>query len=343
MTMPAAAVGGERNRAAPTPLAVLTGFLGAGKTTLVNRILAADHGLRIAVLVNDFGAINLDAELVAGAQGGVLSLANGCVCCTIRDDLVATVMQAIARPERPEYVVLEASGVADPVGIAMTCNASELREHVRLDAIHCVVDAEQLFGAPETMELKLAQMACADMILLNKVDLVRREQIARIRSWLDGRFHRYRLVETVRGDVPMPILLSPRMAGADDDRGAREAPSDRRRGHRHDAAAQFATWQYETDQPLSLTALRQAASRLPPAIYRAKGVVSAADTRQRCVLHVVGRRVDVALDGGWRDETPRTRIVAIGAPGAIDAATLRDLFDRCLASRPDRLSGRGAM
>jgi G3E family GTPase len=219
----------------------------------------------------------------------------------------------------------------------MTCNASALREHVRLDAIHCVVDAEQLFGAPETMELKLAQMACADMILLNKVDLVRREQIARIRSWLDGRFHRYRLVETVRGEVPMPILLSPRMAGTDDGRGAREAPSDRRRGHGHDAAAQFATWQYETDEPLSLTALRQAASRLPPAIYRAKGVVSAADTPQRCVLHV-----DVALDGGWRDEAPRTRIVAIGAPGAIDAATLRDLFDRCRAPGSDRLDGRGA-
>src|SRR5579863_2129134 len=95
------------------PITVLTGFLGAGKTTLLNRILTGDHGLRVGVLVNDFGSINIDAELVVGVDGNMMSLANGCVCCQIRDDLVESVAALLARPGTVEYILLEASGVAD--------------------------------------------------------------------------------------------------------------------------------------------------------------------------------------------------------------------------------------
>ena len=156
------------------PLTVLTGFLGAGKTTLLNRILTGDHGLRVAVLVNDFGSINIDAELVVGIEndGDVINLANGCVCCNVRDDLVAAVTQVMDRDERPEYILLEASGVADPSGIALTFMDESMRDRIRLDSIMCVVDAEQVFAAPEMMELKLRQVAFADLLILNKVDLV---------------------------------------------------------------------------------------------------------------------------------------------------------------------------
>lgn len=322
-----------------TPVTVLTGFLGAGKTTLLNRILIGDHGLRIAVLVNDFGSINIDADLVVGIEsnGDVISLANGCVCCNIRDDLLAAVHQVIERKERPQYIVLEASGVADPSGIAATFMNAGLRDRIRLDSIMCVVDAAQIFAAPEMMKLKLLQIAYADMLILNKADLVSREEIANIRAWLDEHFHRYRLVEATRGAVPLEILLSAgrfdavqldQKAAPHQHRHCRDPNCDHRQ---HDHADTFSTWSYETDQPLSLEALREAARKLPASIYRCKGVVYTSDAPQRrVVLQVVGKRVDIALESEWGDRPPRTRIVAIGAAGSIEGESLRERFDGCL-------------
>jgi G3E family GTPase len=320
------------------PVTVLTGFLGAGKTTLLNRILGGDHGLRIAVLVNDFGSINIDAELVVGVEGGgdVISLANGCVCCNIRDDLLGAVQQTIDRPERPEYIVLEASGVAEPSGIAATFLDLRLRDRLRLDSIMCVVDASQIFAAPEMLDLKLRQIAFADMLILNKTDLVESEQIAHIRAWLNDRFHHQRLAEAIRGNVPMEILLGagrfdPAQLGADT-------------GHRHDCAdthcdhpdhgALFETWSYENDEPLSLELLRDTAGKLPASIYRCKGVINSAEApERRSILQVVGRRVDLTLENDWCERPRRTRLVAIGAHRALNAEMLRESFDRCVASR----------
>ena len=323
----------------PIPVTILTGFLGAGKTTLLNRILNGNHGLKVAVLVNDFGSINIDAELVVGVESNVISLANGCICCTIRDDLIATVMEAISRSEKPEYILLEASGVAEPSGIALTFNGTSFRDYIRLDSILCVVDAEQVFAAPETGELKLFQMACADMVILNKIDLVDRAQIAKIKDWLDSRFHRYRLIEAIQADVPLPVLLSvgrfdPARLDAgehlEEGRCTDSYCHDEHHGHDHSKA--FSTWSYESDWPLSLEALREAAAKLPANVYRAKGVIYTADApERRAVLQVVGRRVDISLEDAWGKRPPRTQIVAIGAPGAIDKEALRTRFEQCLS------------
>jgi G3E family GTPase len=324
----------------PIPVTILTGFLGAGKTTLLNRILNGEHGLRVAVLVNDFGSINIDADLVVGVEDDVISLANGCVCCTMRDDLSEAVTSVIERPERPEYILLEASGVADPSGIAVTFLNPNLRERVRLDSITCVVDADQVFAAPEQMELKIRQVAFSDMVLLNKVDLVDEEQHTKIREWLDKWLHRYRLMCAVRCDVPLEILLSV----------GRFDPSQMNTGkviangctdgncnheHHHDPSklrASFSTWSFETHRPLSLDALRTAASKLPANIYRAKGVVYSSDApERRAVLQVVGKRVDISLQDEWGERPPRTRIVTIGSLEAIEASVLQGMFEQCFS------------
>ena len=324
------------------PLTVLTGFLGSGKTTLLNRFLTSDHGLRIAVLVNDFGPINIDAELVVGIEndGDIINLANGCVCCNIREDLVAAVTQVMASREQPEYILLEASGVADPSGIALTFMDESMRDCIRLDSIMCVVDAEQIFAAPEMMELKLRQVAFADMLILNKVDLVTPEEIERIKAWLDYRFHRYRLVQASRGNVPLEILLS---VGRFDPSRLNGAPSHEQRDHPpdcddpdcgrhnlHDHSQVFRTWSYETEEPLCLDVLRETARKLPAGVYRCKGVVHTDEEPGRqTILQVVGKRVDIAFGDEWNGREPRTRIIAIGAHDGLDGASLREVFDKC--------------
>ena len=193
------------------PVTILTGFLGSGKTTLLNRILTGNHGLRVAVLVNDFGSVNVDAKLVVGVEDDVMSLANGCVCCQIRDDLIETVEEVINRPESPEYILLEASGVADPAGIAVTFVDPRLRDRIRLDSIISVVDVEQFYSNPEypaLMELKMRQIGFSDMVILNKVDLVDAAELQKVRAGIEKRLLRIRFVEAVNCAVPLEILLS---------------------------------------------------------------------------------------------------------------------------------------
>lgn len=334
------------------PITILTGFLGAGKTTLLNRILTGNHGLRVGVLVNDFGSINIDAELVVGVDNNMISLANGCVCCEIRDDLIESVVALLARPEAVEYILLEASGVADPGGIFATFSDSSLRDRIRLDSVICVVDAEQVFAHPEyppLLDLKLRQVGFADMLILNKVDLAGPEQVGKVKAWLDEHFNRLRIVETNYCEVPYEILLGvgrfdPARAALNM-RAIEESCSDpacQNDLHNHDHSHYgqnhskvFSTWSYETDQPLALEALRETLRKLPGTVYRAKGVVYNSDApHRRAVLQVVGRRVDISFQEDWGERAPRTRIVAIGAAGSIDGSLMERTFASCIYAAP---------
>jgi G3E family GTPase len=330
------------------PITILTGFLGAGKTTLLNRILTGNHGLRVGVLVNDFGSINIDAELVVGVDNNMISLANGCVCCQIRDDLIESVDALLTRPEGIEYILLEASGVAEPSGIFATFSDANLRDRIRLDSVICVVDADQVFAHPEyppLMQLKLHQVGFSDMLMLNKVDLAGPDQVAKVRAWLDEHFNRLRIVETNYCEVPYEILLGvgrfdPTRAGLKSyavDNSCSDANClDEDHGQNHhgqDHSKVFSTWSYQTEQPLALEALREKLRKLPGTVYRAKGVVYSSDAPQRrAVLQVVGRRVDISIQEEWGQRAPRTQIVAIGAAGGLDASLLEETFASCITA-----------
>ena len=324
------------------PITILTGFLGAGKTTLLNRILTGNHGLRMGVLVNDFGAINIDAELVVGVEGNMISLANGCVCCQIRDDLIESVAALLARQEIIEYILLEASGIADPAGIFMTFNDPSQRDLIRLDSVICVVDADQVFAHPEyppLMDLKLRQVGFADMLILNKVSLAGPEQVEKVRTWLDDHFNHLRIVETDYCEVPYEILLG--VGRFDPARASLNSHSfkqsytdpacyDGYYGCGHSTA--FTTWSYETDQPLALNVLKEKMRKLPGTIYRAKGVIYNTNApKRKAVLHVVGRRVNISIQEEWGHRTPRTQIIAIGEAGGIDANLLEKTFISCIS------------
>ena len=238
----------------------------------------------------------------------------------------------MARAEQPEYILLEASGVADPSGIALTFMDESLRDRVRLDSIMCVMDAEQIFAAPEMMELKLRQVAFADMLILNKVDLVGPQEIERIKAWLDDRFHRYRLVQTSRGNVPLEILLSvgrfdPSRIDGTPPHEEPDHPPDcdvpdcghHLHGHGHNHHKPSGLGVTRRTIALSLEAFRETARKLPASIYRCKGVVhTAEEPGRRVILQVVGKRVDIAVGEAWNGREPRTRIVAIGAQDGVD-------------------------
>jgi len=326
------------DQGAAIPITILTGFLGAGKTTLLNRILSDDHGLQIAVLVNDFGDINIDAELVVGVEDNTISLANGCVCCQIREDLLETVEELINRPDKVEYILLEASGVADPAGIVATFKSFKYRDLIRLDSVTCVIDADQILDHQEyehLNQLKLRQIGLADMVILNKVGLAGAQKVGQVHSWIDHHFNNIRIVETNYCDVPYEILMGvgrydPAQLFLNQDN--HNHTHDPGREADHDHGHEFSTWSYETDQPLSLEAVRQMAKKLPGGIYRCKGVVNSIEAPdRRAVLQVVGRRSDVSLYDDWGDSQPLTQIVAIGAPNSMDEANLTALFEECVA------------
>jgi G3E family GTPase len=190
------------------PVTVLTGFLGSGKTTLLNRILSEQHGKRIAVIENEFGEVAVDHELVIGAQEEIFETANGCICCTVRGDLIRVLNQLRKRRDRFDYILIETTGLADPGPVAQTFFIDEdLREDFQLDAIVTLVDAAHISAQLVTVATAADQIGFADVLLLNKTDLVSAAELARIEQELRAINGSARLVHTRNAQLPLSQVL----------------------------------------------------------------------------------------------------------------------------------------
>ncbi len=298
----------------PTPVTIISGFLGAGKTTLLNHLLTQAHGLKIAVLVNDFGAINIDAQLVEAVTDDVVNLANGCICCVMRDDLMAAVWGVLERPDPPDYIVIEASGVADPSAIAFTLASAGRHGGVRLDAVITVADAESLLNEQpaEVKTLMQSQLEVAQIVVLNKTDRVTVAQLDDCKQRIMEIAPNTRIIESQFAEVAVALLLD---VSEDSLISIKEAADNQH--------TEFATWALDTPRPArSFRAISAAMQQLPEGMLRVKGFVYIADMpEQALVVHRVGHRTDFQPGHKWPG-LPGTKLVAIGLPDAIDSAWL---------------------
>lgn len=309
----------------PVPVLLVTGFLGAGKTTVVNHILAHSGGRRIAAVVNDFGAINIDAELIAGASDGVVSLANGCICCTLEGDLLRTLATLLRRTPRPEAIVIETSGVADPADIVRNLMDPVILREAPLETVLCVVDA----AAPaETIEdpLLRAQLRLADVVALSKTDLAGEAGVGHVRAAVASIRPAATLVEAPGGRVPLPLVLP-------DDPARLPPPRDP--GRRGPRADRFETLSWTAEALLSLPLLQAAIGRLVPRLARAKGVFETSEQPGRPLLfQLAGGRATLVPMGQTAAGLPRARIVFIAEIGRLSPAEIGAAMDGCTIGMP---------
>ena len=346
----------------PIPVTVLTGYLGAGKTTLLNRILTEDHGKRYAVIVNEFGEIGIDNDLVVGADEEVFEMNNGCVCCTVRGDLIRVLSGLMKRKGRFDAIVVETTGLADPGPVAQTFFVDdEVKAKTRLDSVTTVVDARHVRDRLADSREAVEQIAFADQIVLNKIDLVSPEALAEVEAALRRINPLAPIHPVMRSEVALDAILD--RGGFDLDRISELDPEflnpghgepghvhdehcGHDHGHGHDhaghdhlahdhvAEAGIAGVSLSLERPVNgqkVTAwLNKVLAELGPDILRAKGIIDVQGEHRRLVFQAVHMILEGDFQRPWRaDERRWSRMVFIGR--GLDAAELKRGFEACAA------------
>lgn len=332
------------------PVTVLTGFLGAGKTTLLNHLLSQKHGYRCAIIINEFGAISIDNQLVVGADEEILELNNGCLCCRVRGDLIKSLEGLFQKQKRFDYVLIETTGLADPSPIVHTFKASGLAEKLRLDGIVTVADArhleKELKDAPEPG----AQLAFADVILLNKTDLVSPDELERVEARIRkmnslASLHRTQnsridpakifnlKAREVTGPFTMPESATHGHDHHDHDHDDHDHSHEHDAGHHHHDES-VSSFYLSDDRPLDLKKveawLTEIIRELGANIYRSKGILQIKGQAKRVVFQGVQTMFDAQPDRLWNvGERRLSQLVFIGK--GLDEAKIRRGFAACIA------------
>jgi G3E family GTPase len=311
------------------PVSVLTGYLGAGKTTLLNRILSEQHGRRVAVIVNEFGEVGIDEKLVVRTDEHVVEMNNGCICCTVRDDLITAVGELISGPRSFERIIIETTGLADPAPVIQSFFVAEaLARGTRLDAIITLVDAFHVGLHWDAEEVK-EQIAFADVILLNKIDLVPEAELEALTERLRALTPLARIHRSLRGAVPLELLLD---VGAFDLARALSIDPELLRDTTHEHDASVGSVCLERPGALSERALSRWLAGLVQAkgadLFRMKGILNVDDARRRFVLQGVHMLLDGRPGAPWQPGEERVnQLVFIGRN--LDRRELERGFEGC--------------
>ncbi len=312
-----------RNRAM-LPITLIGGFLGAGKTTLLNSLLLQGEGRRLAVLVNDFGELNIDARLIVKVEGQRIELANGCVCCSIRDDLVAGVERLLGAEPAPEQLLIETSGVSDPGNILCTLRESKVRRHIFLENVVTVVDALHALDARDSdyADLFERQIRGAYMVVLNRTAAAGPERARQARELITTLVPEAAILETHDGTAPLALLLGDGRLGQSSMRA--DAVPD-------SSAHPFTSLVWRCERPLKRDAFVSAMRQLASTVYRAKGFLNFRHYPLTTLYQKVGTLESYADGGTWGTVAPRTELVLIGLESKFDRAQIVRALDACAA------------